>query len=98
MVSKKSMKRTEFKTILLGIVLAACGAVLYFIGEQIGSHQVRDKNILFADGLVDGWTLWHYVGSIMLFLAVAVMIGGTMAWLRRKSAKDDNQSILSGLG
>ena len=91
------MRRAEIKTILLGIVLAACGAMLYFIGERIGSKSVPNENLLFSDGLIDGWTLWHYVGSILIFLAVAVMLGATMAWMRRKSAKNDQQSILSGL-
>lgn len=71
--------------------------MLYFIGERTGSKSVPDDNLLFSDGLIDGWTLWHYVGSILIFLAVAVMLGATMAWMRRKSAKDDSQSILSGL-
>ena len=91
------MKRIEFKTLLLGIVLAACGAGLYFIGTRVGSKSVPDENLLFSDGLIDGWTLWHYVGSILIFLAVAIMLGATMAWLRRKSAKDNQQSILSEL-
>jgi uncharacterized protein (UPF0333 family) len=91
------MRRTEIKTILLGIVLAACGAMFYFIGERVGSKSVPDENLLFSDGLIDRWTLWHYVGCILIFLAVAVMLGATMAWLRRKSAKSDQQSILSEL-
>lgn len=92
------MKRTEFKTLLLGIVLAACGAMLYFIGTRVGSKSVPGENLLFSDGLVDGWTLWHYAGSLLIFFAVAVMLGATMAWLRRKNAKGDQQSILPGLG
>jgi uncharacterized protein (UPF0333 family) len=91
------MKRTEFKTILLGIVLAVCGAGLYFIGTRVGSKSVPDESLLFSDGLIDGWTLWHYIGSLLVFFAVAVMLGATMAWLRRKNAKSDSQSILSGL-
>ena len=92
-----NMNRTEFKTILLGLVLAGCGVVLYFIGERIGTQQVRDENILFSNGLVDGWTLWHYAGSILIFFAIPLIIGAVMAWFRRHNAKNDSQSILSGL-
>ena len=92
-----NMKRTEFKTILLGIVLAGCGAVLYFIGERTVPQKLPDENILFSNGLVDGWTLWHYAGSILIFFAIPLIIGAVMAWIRRHNAKNNSQSILSGL-